>query len=537
MSPSSPTSPCLVPRLDQLTDLTLWAAELTADPIVVESALMRRLTTVPDRRSACGRRHPLVVIMTLTACATLVVGGDSVAAIWQWAARTSQQVLQRLGAYRDPFTGRFIMPSERTFPRVLADLDADALDAAISGYVTDVLHPGGAGAADPRYPRAHRARATPYDPAAAHPSRPDGLLPGAALDGKASRGARTTDSGRVFLVGAISHEHGVVLGQGQVADKRGEGPAARALLTRLDVAGMVLTLDALHTTKATARLITGQLGGHYVLILRGNQPLARAAARALLSGPDAGWSATTAIDHDHGHDRTERPSARPKQTRACSPAPGKPSGCVATSATWTASGPARRSCTASPACPPKRPDPLISTIMNARTGVWKTASTGSETLPSGRITPRSEQVPHPKPWPVSATWRSAPPAWPAGPTSPMPAAISSITTTPSPSTPSDQPDETGQNESTPGPWVIGGPGRNTTPDRFRARGSSPPGAGRHLPRSPAVSRSVRWTRPVPRAGLPDPVSADGRPGPGSAGRRGSGESSHLRSRPRSTISQ
>ncbi|GAA4195429.1 hypothetical protein GCM10022252_41200 [Streptosporangium oxazolinicum] len=48
----------------------------------------------------------------------------------------------------------------------------------------------------------------------------------------------------------------MVLGQGQVADKRGEGPAARALPARLEVAGMVLTLDALHTTKATARLIT-----------------------------------------------------------------------------------------------------------------------------------------------------------------------------------------------------------------------------------------------------------------------------------------
>jgi hypothetical protein len=31
--------------------------------------------------------------LVLTACATLVVGNDSVAAIWQWAARTSQDVL------------------------------------------------------------------------------------------------------------------------------------------------------------------------------------------------------------------------------------------------------------------------------------------------------------------------------------------------------------------------------------------------------------------------------------------------------------
>ncbi|GAA3524395.1 hypothetical protein FHR32_008630 [Streptosporangium album] len=139
MSPSSLTSSPPAATLDQLTDLALWESELTADPVVVESALMRRLAAVPERRSACGLRHPLVVILTLTACATLVVGGDSVAAIRQWAARTSQAVLERLGAYHDPFTGLFIVPSERTFRRVLADLDADALDTAISGYVAEVV--------------------------------------------------------------------------------------------------------------------------------------------------------------------------------------------------------------------------------------------------------------------------------------------------------------------------------------------------------------------------------------------------------------
>ncbi|MFI7126851.1 transposase family protein [Nonomuraea sp. NPDC050153] len=139
MSPSSLTSPRLIPALDQLADLALWEAELAAGPLIVESALMRRLATVPDRRSACGLRHPLVVILTLTACATLVVGSDGVAAIWQWAARTSQGVLERLGAYRDPFTGLFVVPSEKTFRRVLAGLDADALDTAISGYVAEVV--------------------------------------------------------------------------------------------------------------------------------------------------------------------------------------------------------------------------------------------------------------------------------------------------------------------------------------------------------------------------------------------------------------
>jgi hypothetical protein len=49
------------------------------------SSLVSRLEQVPDRRARRGLRHPLLVILVLTACATLVVGNDSVAAIWQWA--------------------------------------------------------------------------------------------------------------------------------------------------------------------------------------------------------------------------------------------------------------------------------------------------------------------------------------------------------------------------------------------------------------------------------------------------------------------
>src|SRR5439155_12224965 len=167
-----------------------------------------------------GRRHPLVVILVLAACATLVVGNDSVAAIWQWAAGTSQEVLHRIGGRFDALTGRYLVPSERTFRRVLADLDAEALDAAISGYAADVVR-GAAGApvlpvvAGPAEREQRRATVR----AVTHPA-PDGLLPAAAIDGKLLRGT-VTATGRVFLVAVIGHRSGVVLGQRQVADKRG----------------------------------------------------------------------------------------------------------------------------------------------------------------------------------------------------------------------------------------------------------------------------------------------------------------------------
>jgi hypothetical protein len=73
---------------------------------------------------------------------------------------------------------------------------------------------------------------------------------------------------------------------------------------------MVFTLDALHTNKKTARLITEDLHSHYVLTLKGNQPNALTAAHAALSGTNADWVQTSAVEYDRGHGRTERRSIR-----------------------------------------------------------------------------------------------------------------------------------------------------------------------------------------------------------------------------------
>ncbi|MGX6608633.1 ISAs1 family transposase, partial [Micromonosporaceae bacterium Da 78-11] len=274
------------------------------------SPLVARLARVPDPRRLRGLRHPLLVILVLTACATLVTGNDGVTAIRQWAARTPQDVLHRLGARRNPLTGRYLVPSERTFRRVLAAVDGDALDTATCGYAADIVRgdvpaPLVPAAPDEPVEREQRRTATR---AVTHPA-PAGLLPAAAIDGKLLHGTRTI-GGQVFLVAAVTHEKAVILGQQQVADKRGETTATEPLLTPLDVAGMLLTLDALHTTKKTARLITDTLNAHYLLILKNNQPLALQAAQALLSGSDVEFADHCDIDSDRGHGRTERRTIR-----------------------------------------------------------------------------------------------------------------------------------------------------------------------------------------------------------------------------------
>ena len=272
-------------------------------------SLAGRLAGVPDPRKPRGRRHRLVVVLVLTACATLVVGNDCVTAIWQWAAGADQEVLARIGARYDAWTGRYLVPSEPTFRRVLTSVDGDVLDGAVSGYLTDVLAgeapapvlPAVAGPAEREQRRAVTRQVTRQVPA--------GLLPAAAIDGKLLRGSLTTD-GRVFLVAAIDHSSGTVLGQRQVAGKRGENTALQPLLSGLDTAGMFLSLDSLHTTKKTARLITGPLNAHYILILKANQPLALQAAQALLSGTDTAFAEHTDRADDRGHGRTEHRTLR-----------------------------------------------------------------------------------------------------------------------------------------------------------------------------------------------------------------------------------
>jgi predicted transposase YbfD/YdcC len=283
---------------------------VAADPLSMASSLLNRLRQVPDPRRLRGLRHPLLVILVLTACATLVVGNDSVTAIRQWAARTPQDVLHRIGARFNPLLGRYTVPSERTFRRVLTGLDGDALDTATCGYAADVVRGDAplpviaAAQGEPAERERRRAAAR----AVTHPA-PAGLLPAVAVDGKLLHGTRTP-AGQVFLVAAITHDRGVVLGQRQVPDKRGETTVIADLLTPLDVAGMLLTLDALHTTKKTARLITGPLDADYLLILKGNQPLTHQAAQTLLTGTDTEFADHTDIHNDRGHGRTERRTLR-----------------------------------------------------------------------------------------------------------------------------------------------------------------------------------------------------------------------------------
>ena len=70
-----------------------------------------------------------------------------------------------------------------------------------------------------------------------------------AVDGKTLRGSgQRHDPGR-HLLAALDHAHGVVLGQAEVGAKTNEIPMFTMLLDRIDLAGAIVTADAMHAQR------------------------------------------------------------------------------------------------------------------------------------------------------------------------------------------------------------------------------------------------------------------------------------------------
>lgn len=134
-----------------------------------------------------------------------------------------------------------------------------------------------------------------------------------SLDGKALRRAARQGHSPRYIVSAWARANGLVLGQLKVADKSNEITAVPALLRALELAGAIVTLDAMGCQKSIAREII-EADADYVLALKANQEIAHAEVKAFLDDaleqqsaarprgarpaqPLASWEE---IDKDHG---------------------------------------------------------------------------------------------------------------------------------------------------------------------------------------------------------------------------------------------
>jgi len=198
--------------------------------------LREQLRQIPEPRGGRRQLHPLATVLTIALAATLA-GARGYLAISEYAARLSQAQLRRLRAYYSRKQQRFVAPSEPTFRRVLQQVDPQALEQAFSAWV--------------------QASAPAEEPL--------------AIDGKTLKGTRRDDGRPVHLLAALLHGQGRVLAQRAVEPGSNEIPALRALLEPLDIQERVITADALHTQRETARFLVEEKGAHYLFTVKENQ--------------------------------------------------------------------------------------------------------------------------------------------------------------------------------------------------------------------------------------------------------------------------
>ena len=206
------------------------------DPGAMRS-LRAELAAVPDFRRAQGRKHTVACVLAVHILAELANMKGCLAAA-QFARSLSQEELAAVGAWRNPKTGLREPVSKSTLHRVVQSVDTEALEDVVNRWSR---------------PRIHLARAL-------------------AADGKRIRGANRNGGGHHETVALAGHETGAPFALLNFGDEGGETAAAQDLLERSDIRGRVITLDALHTTRKTAKLITQRCGADYVFTVKGNAP-------------------------------------------------------------------------------------------------------------------------------------------------------------------------------------------------------------------------------------------------------------------------
>lgn len=199
---------------------------------MTDSSIAHHFATIEDHRRDQGKLHRLSDILTIAICA--VVGGaegwDDIAAFAQAKQAWFEQRLKL----------KHGTPSSDTIRRVIARIDPAAFERCFLSWVATVTE------------------------------KIDGEV--IAIDGKTFRGCYDKDDPKATLhtVSAWANTQRLVLAQRKVDSKSNEITAIPALLEVLDVAGCIVTLDAMGTQAAIARQLQEQQAD-YVLALKANQ--------------------------------------------------------------------------------------------------------------------------------------------------------------------------------------------------------------------------------------------------------------------------
>jgi len=215
-----------------------------------------------------NKRHKLLDIVVIAICA-VICGADS----WEDIELFGQSKEEWLKGFLELPHG---IPSHDTFRRVFAVLDTEQFQICFVEWIQAV------------------DRLT------------DGQI--VAADGKTLRRSHNRSEGKKALqmVSAWASTNSIVLGQRKVDDESNEITAVPELLDILEIAGCIVTLDAIHCQRETAETII-EKEADYVLPVKENQPRLLEALQGLFDDPaEMRW---VECDHhrtvDKGHGRME----------------------------------------------------------------------------------------------------------------------------------------------------------------------------------------------------------------------------------------
>jgi predicted transposase YbfD/YdcC len=194
--------------------------------------------SLDDPRHTRNRKHLLVDIAVIAVCA-IICGCDGPTAIHRWARHREAWLSQHLALPNG-------IPSRDCIRRVLMVLKPEAFQRCFQAWISQTI------AAD------------------ADADNPDRLV---AIDGKACRGSHdhANDLGGLHIVSAWATEQGIALGQVATDDKSNEITAIPQLLGQIDLAGTLITIDAMGCQKEIVKQIVGG-GGDCVIAVKDNQP-------------------------------------------------------------------------------------------------------------------------------------------------------------------------------------------------------------------------------------------------------------------------
>ncbi len=125
-----------------------------------------------------------------------------------------------------------------------------------------------------------------------------------AIDGKTSRCSFDKDAKAMHMVSAFASELNLVLGQVKTAEKSNEITAIPELIELLDIAGAIITIDAMGCQKNIIEKII-EADGEYVIGLKGNQGALSNDVRLAFENKPSNMLFVDEIEYDKGHGRLE----------------------------------------------------------------------------------------------------------------------------------------------------------------------------------------------------------------------------------------